>query len=173
MVDPGVNPAPATGPDPDSTATPEPVARRRRFSRLLLGLLVLCVLLAAGAGVLVRSARQDRREARADQASTSSRLDAQQVATDGAQSQLDRSRQDATTAIGALATPLVTAQRAADLANQGMAAYRDMQSAAESGSASAYNEALRRANDLVKQYNDAIQQFSDQMNQAGNPATPA
>ncbi len=176
MDEPDVTAHPAPTPDGDPTPAvpgPTPAIRSRRFSRVLVALVVVAMVLAAGAGLLARSTRTDRRRAIADRSATSDRLDAQQSTTDAAQTQLDQTRHDAATAKSDAVTPLTTAQRAVDLANQGMVAYRDMQRSAESGSASVYNAALRRANDLVKQYNEVIQQFVDQTGGAGNPATPA
>jgi len=146
--------------------------RRRRFSRLLLVLVVVCVALAVGAGFMARSARHDRTLAVKARDEASSQLDAQQVASDAAQGQLDQTRRSDGAISGSLATPMATAHHAVDLADQAMAVYRDIQRFAESGSPAGYNDAVTRANALVKEYNDAVDQLGRELEAASNPAVP-
>ena len=160
MVDPIVTP-------------PEPArGRRRRFSRLLLVVLVVCVALAVGAGFMARSARHDRAVAVKARDQASSRLDAQKVASGAAQAQLDQTRRSDGAISGSLATPMATAQHAVDLADQAIAVYRDIQRYAESEAPSGFNDAVARANTLIKQYNDSIDQLGKDLEAASNPAVP-
>ena len=164
MVEPTVEP---------TVPPPEPAPRRRRrFSRVLLAILVVFVALAVGAGFMARSARQDRTGAVKAHDEASSRLDAQQVASDAAQAQLDQTRRSDGAINGSLATPIATAQHAADLADQAMAVYRDIQRFAESGAPSGFNDAVTRANALVKEYNDTVDQLGKELDAASNPAVP-
>jgi len=153
---------------------PQPtVRRRRRFSRGLLILLVVCLAGAVSAGVMARSARHDQTIAIKTRDEASSRRDAQQVASDAAQGQLDDTRRSDLAISGSLTTPMATAQHAVDLANQTMAVYRDIQRYAESLVPSGFNDAVNRANALIKDYNDTLDQLGKELDAASNPAVPA